>query len=181
MKTCTKCKKELSSTEFHKNNTKKDKLSNVCKSCSNIATREWQAKNREHHNKQQREQKVNRNKRGLCCHCLNKKLPTSTMCEKHWYEGVSRSHFGTTKFGTHLKEKAESQNYRCFYTDEILLPAVNMSLDHIISNHDDPSKKEDLENVQWVTKDINLIKNKLSHQPFINLCKYIYEKFRTTI
>lgn len=93
MKTCTKCKKELPPTEFHKNNTKKDKLSNVCKSCSNIATREWQEKNREHHNKQQREQKVNRNKRGLCCHGLNKKLPTSTMCEKHWYEGVSRSHF----------------------------------------------------------------------------------------
>ena len=56
-----------------------------------------------------------------------------------------------------------------------------MSLDHIISNHDDPSKKEELENVQWVTKDINLIKNKLSHQPFIDLCKYIYEKFRNAI
>ena len=94
---------------------------------------------------------------------------------------MTRSHFGTTKFGTYLKDKAESQNYRCFYTDEILSPAVNMSLDHIISNHDDPSKKEDLENVQWVTKDINLIKNKLSHQPFIDLCKYIYEKFKTTM
>lgn len=35
--------------------------------------------------------------------------------------------------------------------------------------------------IQWVTKDINLIKNKLSHQSFIDLCKYIYEKFKTAL
>jgi len=58
------------------------------------------------------------------------------------------------------------------------MPAINMSLDHIISNHDNPPKKEDLENVQWVTKDIKVIKKKQQHQPFIDLCKYIYEKFR---
>ena len=181
MKICTKCKKELPPTEFHKNNTKKDKLSNVCKSCSNVATREWQAKNREHHNKQQREQKNSRNKKGLCRYCLTKKMEHSTMCEKHWYEGVSVKHFGNNKHGDFLKLLAEKQNYKCCYTDEILVPSVNMSLDHIISNHDDPSKKEDLENVQWVTKDINLIKNKLSHRSFIDLCKYIYEKFKTAL
>ena len=181
MKTCTKCKKELPPTEFHKNNTKKDKLSNVCKSCSNLATREWQEKNREHHNKQQREQKANRNKKGLCRHCLNERIKNSTMCEKHWYEDISARHFKTTKYGEFLKNLADRQKYKCAYTDEILIPATNMSLDHITSNHDDSSKKEDLNNVQWVTKDINLIKNKLSHQSFIDLCKYIYEKFKNTI
>ena len=96
-------------------------------------------KNREHHNKQQREQKNNRNKKGLCRHCLNERIKNSTMCEKHWYEDISSRHFGTTKREEFLKKLAEIQEYKCAYTDEVLLPAINMSLDHIISNHDDPS------------------------------------------
>jgi hypothetical protein len=177
MKKCTRCKKELTESNFHKNNTKKDKLSNRCKECTNITTREWQHKNRERHNNNQKKQKINRTNKGLCRYCLNEKLPNSTRCEKHWFEDISVHHFGTTNFGTFLKELAQKQNFKCFYSDKELIPAFNMSLDHIISNFDNPTKKEDISNVQWVTKDMNLIKNKLSHENFIELCDYISKKF----
>jgi len=67
-------------------------------------------KNREHHNKQQREQKANRNKKGLCRHCLNERIKNSTMCEKHWYEDISARHFKTTKYGEFLKTQQTDKN-----------------------------------------------------------------------
>lgn len=63
MKTCTKCKKKLPLTS-HKNNTKKDKLSNVCKSCSNMQ-QEWQEKIENIITNNQREQKIIETK-GAC-------------------------------------------------------------------------------------------------------------------
>lgn len=56
-----------------------------------------------------------------------------------------------------------------------------MSLNHIISKFNDKTLSHELKNVQWVTKDINIIKNKLSHNQFIKLCEKIYKKYSNNI
>jgi len=179
MKKCCKCKRELDISNFYKNKTKKGGLCNVCKDCTKEKWAEWHKNNKDFINKCQRIKKKERTQNGLCRHCLNKQLSNSKLCKKHWFEDVSYHHFKTTKYGKLLEKLAKEQKYKCIYTDETLIPGTNMSLDHRISKFDNIAMAKDLNNVQWVTKDINIIKNKLSHQNFISLCKKIYIKFHT--
>lgn len=73
------------------------------------------------------------------------------------------------------------QNKKCIYTDIVLFlepkgiknkTGLNASLDRIDSN-----KGYVKENIQWVYKPINIIKNTLQHEEFIFLCKKIAKKF----
>ena len=176
MKKCIKCKKELDGTMFHKNKTKKDGLTNICKSCIADYNKMWVDKNRDRVNKNQRLLKEKHIDNGLCRYCNNKALQNSQMCEKHWFQNVSRKHFKTSKYWKILTDIWLKQNKKCVYTDDTLIPAENMSLDHIISIFNNKTLSNELKNVQWVTKDINMIKNKLSHDQFINLCEKIYKK-----
>jgi hypothetical protein len=114
---------------------------------------------------------------GICFCCSKPQIPNCQRCIDCWFRNVSIVHFKTSKYKKILEDLAESQNYKCVYTDELLIPGTNMSLDHIISKFDDPSKTNDINNVQWVTKDVNVVKSKLSHIPFVELCGYIYKKF----
>lgn len=178
MKKCIKCKKQLDELCFHKNKSKKDGLTNICKSCIAEYNKEWVCKNRGRVNDNQRILKLKHAENGLCRHCNNVALSGSQMCEKHWFQDISRKQFKTIKHWEFLKDLWVNQSKKCVYTDEILIPGINMSLDHIISKYNDILLSEELTNVQWVTKDINMIKNKLSHDEFIDLCEKIYKKFR---
>ena len=111
--------------------------------------------------------------KGLCKYCLIESLECSYLCEKHWYQRVSYQNLGTIKYWEQLKTIAEKQHYKCIYTDELLIPAFNMSLDHIKSRKRNPELKNCITNVQWDNKQINIIKNELSHDEFIILCKKI--------
>lgn len=135
---------------------------NVCKSCRNI------------------ERKIKRKKRrdnNICTRCNNISLKNHNLCFDHWFMEASRRHFKTIKYDTKLIDLWEKQNRRCVYSNVELIPADNMSLDHIISKYDNPDLAHDFNNVQWVHKDINNMKTKFSHDAFITLCKYISQKF----
>lgn len=72
----------------------------------------------------------------------------------------------------------ESQNFKCALSGEELLPLdgsldhrqqdINISLDRI-----DSSKGYIINNVQWVTKQINWAKNTLTNEEFISLCSKV--------
>ena len=47
MKKCTFCKEIKSLDSFNKNNSKKDKLGNICKDCSRIRSRQYYSENKE--------------------------------------------------------------------------------------------------------------------------------------
>lgn len=74
-----------------------------------------------------------------------------------------------------LKEKLEAQNFKCAYTGEAIVPGINASIDHIVpasrGGSDGP------ENLQWVSKVINLMKTSMTHDEFIAMCKRISERF----
>jgi hypothetical protein len=65
------------------------------------------------------------------------------------------------------EEKLLDQNYICALTG-MELTKETWSLDRI-----DSSKPYEIENIQWVHKDINLMKNKLGEDYFIEMCKKV--------
>lgn len=161
---------------FHKTN--KDNLQSKCNKCRNISSKIYRENNQEKVKSTRKKLYDQRRGTGICVKCNNKTLPNHSLCEEHWYRKTSLTNLGTTKYWKLIKELAENQNFRCIYTDELLIPAVNMSLDHIISRKDNPNLINDTNNVQWITKQMNQIKNELSHDNFIKLCKNISEKFK---
>lgn len=179
-KQCSKCKNILDLSLFSKNKTKKDGLDNYCKKCASERTLNWISNNKEKHKNNQIKARRKRIKKGLCRHCLKKSLEHSDLCLDHWYRKVSRNHFKIEKYWKELKDIAEKQSYKCVYTDEILIPGLNMGLDHKKSQKNNPELKDDIANLQWVTKKINVIKNELSHHEFIDLCNAISKKFTDT-
>jgi len=73
-----------------------------------------------------------------------------------------------------LQELLEKQKYKCNLSGlEIALCKENItaSLDRI-----DSDKGYEIENVQWVHRDVNLMKNKLDQNKFIEICRLIAEK-----
>ena len=152
---CIHCNQILPIGKFSKNR-------NVCKSCVTI---------------QQRQIKQNRKLNNICQDCNKPALKNNLYCFDHWFQRVSRRYFKDIKYDKALIDLWEKQNRRCVYSNVELIPSDNMSLDHIVSQYDNPDLAHDLNNVQWVHKDINNMKFKFSHDAFITLCKYISQRF----
>lgn len=125
-----------------------------------------------------KERTKKRTQLGMCRNCNKPPIYNLTLCVDHWFIQSSRGNLKTPKYAQALKDLADKQNYRCAYTDVLLIPGVNMSLDHIISKYDNPDLITDINNVQWVDKDINIMKNKFSHDKFLEICKKICQKFK---
>lgn len=70
-----------------------------------------------------------------------------------------------------LEQLLESQQRRCVYTGELLIPGINASLDHRIPVAQNGT--DEIGNLQWVTKRVNAMKSDCSHEEFIKLCRTI--------
>jgi len=68
----------------------------------------------------------------------------------------------------------ETQLGRCAYTGAILIPFVNASLDHKRPRCKGGGTEEG--NLQWVTKDVNMLKGHLEHDDFVDLCRIVAER-----
>lgn len=108
--------------------------------------------------------------------CSKEKLKNASQCFEHWFERTSSKHFSTKKYAMFLINLYEKQNRKCPYTGKHITPN-NMSLDHIISRYDRIDLAKDINNVQWVHRDINIMKSKFSHDAFIKICKHIANRF----
>lgn len=115
--------------------------------------------------------------KGLCQNCNKPKLENSQLCEEHYLKQKSVHQLGTTSYWKELKLKLDLQQNKCFYTGEDLVLGLNTSLDHIIPKTVNSSLSGSLDNIQWVTTKINLIKNDMTHDQFVSLCKFISDKF----
>jgi hypothetical protein len=96
-------------------------------------------------------------------------------CLDCWFSRIAVIALGSRTRGKELKQLFEKQGGRCFYTDEILIPGGNASIDHQIP----PCRGGDhsSENMRWVTNDINRIKGKMAHEEFVAMCQHIAQKF----
>lgn len=115
-----------------------------------------------------------RGARGHCRQCSAPRIPDSAMCLKHWLQAKSKEHWGHVRNWETLLALAERQRWRCHYTGEVLTPGANMSLDHRIAKaHPAFPGHDDMTNLAWTTKALNLAKNRHSEDEFIALCERV--------
>jgi hypothetical protein len=129
--------------------------------------------------KNRKQSKISFEKRianGLCGSCNEKRISYSnSWCEKHWYISIAANslYCQSVKLGDLLKKKMEKQNYRCPYTNELLVPALNCHLDHILPKSRFPELIRNIDNVEWVLDKVNMAKRNMTKEEFILFCKTI--------
>lgn len=138
-----------------------------------------------------------RDKRSLGCKkCVNKDdYPTKRKSRVKYYKGLNNTFLSRLKYHDNLYRgnykiivvsltiedlynKLVEQNFKCALSgldlDVLNLPDIyqsNASIDRI-----DSCGNYTPNNIQWVHKDINRMKNSIPQDNFINLCKLISEK-----
>ena len=123
-----------------------------------------------------------------CKACSNKHVEN---CHRGWHRGVRISWFNKFKLGAELRgldwtltmddvaDVYERQQKRCALTDiEIVFPEVGhpqsapASIDRI-----DSSKGYHVDNIQLITKHLNMMKQSYSQEYFIEMCIKVADKF----
>lgn len=120
--------------------------------------------------KQNRYRKLKKQKICTSCGKLST-IPNNTRCEDCWFKHIASKRTGSVDNWIILKNRIIQQNYLCYYTHRLLIIGKNASVDHII-----PTSKGGLnamENVQWVDKKINTMKNDMNHEEFLNTIQLI--------
>ena len=111
---------------------------------------------------------------GRCRQCGNsaafvrKEEPLCLCC---WFGHIAKKYTGTRKSGPMFQAIFEAQNSRCAYTNELLIPGINASIDHKIPLSRGGNNEHS--NLQWVTLRINSMKNDMTHDEFLAICLLI--------
>lgn len=128
-----------------------------------------------------RERRRDRISKGLCCHCGSLAVAGKKwlVCETCWFKRVAAAHTGTTRHGPALKELWDRQGGRCAYTGTQLAIGVNAALDHVWPRS--RGGRGSLDNLQWVCKPVNLMKNDCTHDEFLRFCRLVAQRFPAPI
>jgi hypothetical protein len=109
-----------------------------------------------------------------CIRCGTPKTGPSFFCDRHIFHQAARRWLGNSKHWHELASLFAKQGGRCVYTGELLVLGGNASLDHKVPR----SRGGDntIDNVQWVTLEVNRIKNDMTHHEFVGFCQLITER-----
>lgn len=111
-----------------------------------------------------------------CIKCGKPSIEHSTQyCLFHWANVIGNTCKRYDKvFAQQLLDKLEAQEYRCAISGVKLIPGYNASIDHIV-----PRSKggllDDLDNLWWVTMDVNFAKRQMLTDEFVEFCKMIVD------
>lgn len=178
-KVCSLCKEFKDLNEFHNDKSFKSGKYSRCKTCKILQSGNWNKLNSERHNKNKNKSTLNRLSKGLCKGCIKERLPNhNSFCEYHYIKSLAHCHFKMSTLDYNnitiqLKEKLISQNYICPYTGETLILGLNAHLEHILPVSRFPEYRYDLDNLEWVIKEVNQAKYNLTKDEFIIMCKRI--------
>lgn len=163
---CSKCKKYKERGCFYPHPTGFNGLGSKCKECFSL----------EPISPKKKVLYLERKNNNLCVKCGKQALETNVFCRNCWFADRASYRLGSAIRVNDLINLWDNQNGKCFYTDQDLIPGKNASIDH-----QTPSSKggsDDIDNLRWVTNEVNMIKSSLSHEEFILFCKNIAEKFK---
>lgn len=112
------------------------------------------------------------------CHsCNGTALSTTRYCLRCYIKDCVRKTLLITdpiaknEFATLLLTKLDNQNHHCVYTNRLMVPGINMSLDHILPKSLYPEGFRELNNLVWVDKSCNIAKNNLLPNDFLEMCQ----------
>lgn len=114
---------------------------------------------------------------GLCVKC-GKPAEVGgkwTLCLVCWFKLKSVKYTGTVRNWQALRDKFVEQDGRCVYTGKVLTPGVDAAVDH--RHPQARGGNGDLENLQWVCRRVNLMKNDCTHEEFIRFCRQVANRF----
>jgi len=112
---------------------------------------------------------------GLCTSCGSQKYMDcyknrlniqTKSCEECYLKILSARHLGITSRWKELFNILVKQDFKCIYTGEKLILGINDSIDHILARSIYPEKSQDINNMRWVTRNINNMKYDLSDDNF---------------
>lgn len=107
--------------------------------------------------------------------CFKNKKVKYKFCLEHYLRQRANQRLHNADLWINLLDKLKEQDYKCFYTGEILTLGENDSVDHVLSASCFPERANDIANIQWVSRDINWMKNNFTHEKFMNLVEKIYK------
>lgn len=97
------------------------------------------------------------------------------LCEECYLKRMAVNNGFNVKDGAALKQILEAQNFRCYYTGELITLGGDASIDHKNPKSRFPEQINDLNNICWSTLDINFLKRTRTVSEFIMLCKKVVE------
>jgi 5-methylcytosine-specific restriction endonuclease McrA len=100
-----------------------------------------------------------------------------------YFKKTAKERLGTRREWAGLRDKLAEQDYRCVYTGMPLVLGVNDSLDHIKPAQHYPELRHDPSNVEWVTREINMMKRDRTPEEFLSLlhCIISYRESRQAL
>ena len=177
---CTQCRKNEATKENvlcqdcldKRRNDRKDIIkSGICSSCFLLKQKKGSTYC-ENCLRKFRERRKNFKKNSLCVKCGKLPIPGSSMCEECYFKETSYRYFGTNNKWQELKNKLDAQK-KCPYTGDNLIVGINTETDHIKARGSGGSRN-DINNMQWVSKLANRAKWNQSEKEFLDLVKKIY-------
>lgn len=159
VKSCSCCSVEKPLEEFHNSSRSSDGKQSQCKNCARIASNEWRRRNR-----------------SVAASNMGQYRQTwGGAVRERYHNAHHRARERSYEFTItqdYILNLLSQQNYKCALTgDDLSFVSGNpkkLSLDR-----KDNSKGYEIENVQWVTWEVNNAKGKLSDAEFINLCRKV--------
>jgi hypothetical protein len=89
-------------------------------------------------------------------------------CQTCYLKQLSRRHIGNGKYWKELLNILVKQDFKCPYTGDTIILAMNDSIDHILPRKKYPEKQKDINNFQWVTRTVNNMKYDLLEYEFLS-------------
>jgi hypothetical protein len=170
---CTGCKIYKERDQFYELDHCFNGLNPKCIECLSKITKSEKSKSNK------RELYNSRKELGLCVKCGASELVNNCFCIDCWFQDKASMSGGGKENIISIRELFDKQQGKCFYSDEVLTPGVNASLDHQIPSSRDG--KSEIDNLKWVSRQINMMKSDMTHEEFINNCAYIATKFELVI
>ena len=112
---------------------------------------------------------------GKCISCSGEKDTSIDCCSTCILKAAAGRWLKNRNRWSDLLDLFHKQNKKCIYTGVELIIGENASIDHI-----HPRSKgglNELENLQWIDIKINKMKNNINHNEFIEICKFISNRF----
>lgn len=174
MKKCRWCNESKPPVQFRVDRRSQSGIGAICRKCSNQSNKTFQESQKQ---------------LGLCRMCARPNvLPIThkaSLCLYHWCHQATNSILRQAKLNgitlaaqdfkritNYLYDKAQTITH-CPYTNELLVPGINMAVDHILPIKHHPDLIIACSNLEFICSDCNFMKRAFSKQEFINRCQLI--------